>query len=268
MNRNSSLLSALVAVLFVAGCGASISEEDASKSQSQYELAVGLNDEGNLPAAFQALARAIEINPYNAKAHLFLGTLYLLIREEDPEQYDPKAEQSFRKVIEIQAGDYAFRENLAAEAHNKLGVLYIHTGRYSDAVRELKIAVGDLFNRRAYLAWGNLGWVYSKMDKPEKAIQALRRAIELQPRFCVGYYRLGEVYASRRDFEKAETVLTKALEAHERCETFQQAWKLRGEVRAKLGEREDAISDLERCVELSPDSESGQECSRLLESAN
>ena len=54
-----------------------------------------------MPGAFQSLAQALEINPHNAKAYLFLGTLYLLIREEDTERYDPKAESSFRKVIEI-----------------------------------------------------------------------------------------------------------------------------------------------------------------------
>jgi tetratricopeptide (TPR) repeat protein len=253
--------------LIVVGCGG-LSAEDAKKSTAQYELAVGLQQEGNMPGAFQALARSLEHDPNNAKAYLLLGTLYLLVRDDAPAEYDRKAEQAFREVIRIQQTEYRYRENLAADAYNKLGVLYIHQGRHGDAVRELKVAVGDIYNRKAYLAWGNLGWVYYKDAKYDKAVEALTRSVELERRFCVGYYRLGEVYQAMRAFEKSEKALTQALEADPRCEALQVAWRLRGEVRANLGAREEAIGDFERCVELNPESEAGQACSRLLEASN
>lgn len=251
-----------------AGCGAGLDAERAKQSTSQYELAVGLHSEGNNPGAFRALNKAISLNPHNSSAYLFLGTLYLLIRNDDREKYDKKAESNFRKVIKIQSSEHAPKENLAAEARNMLGVLYAHQKQYEKAVQMLEKAVSDLYNPNAYLAWGNLGWVYGKMEKYEKAIRALGRSVQIQPRFCVGYYRLGEVYARMPQLEKAETALTRAIEADERCELMQEAWQLRGEVRAKMGEREAAIYDLERCVELNPDSEAGRSCSRLLESAN
>jgi tetratricopeptide (TPR) repeat protein len=231
---------------------------------TQYELAVGLHQEGNVPGAFQSLNRAVDSDPYNAKAWLFLGTLYLFSRKNDQDEYDKKAEECFRKVLEIQSGDYASPENLSADAHNKLGVLYIHQKRYKESINELKIAVGDLYNRKAYLAWGNLGWAYFETEKYDQAIQALRRSVDLEHHFCVGYFRMGQVYSAMRDFVKAEKAATKAIEADERCEAFQDAWKLRGEVRANLGERNDAIADLERCVQLDQDSETGEACSRLL----
>lgn len=262
------LVGALVAGSLSVGCGGGLDPEQVKRSSSQYDLAVGLHAEGNTPGAFQALSKAISINPHNSNAYLFLGTLYLLIREDNPAEYDRKAERNFRQVIKIQSGEYAPKQNLAAEARNKLGVLYAHQKRYKEAARVLEKAVSDLYNRNVYLAWGNLGWVYGKMEKYDKALQALRRSIQLQPRFCVGYFRLGEIYSRMKQLEKAEEALTSAIEAHERCELIQQAWQLRGEVRAKMGEREAAISDLERCVQLNPDSEAGRSCSRLLESAN
>ncbi|MBN1655105.1 MAG: tetratricopeptide repeat protein [Deltaproteobacteria bacterium] len=248
------------------GCGAA--DENVKKSMTQYELAVGLHQEGNVPGAFQALTSAVELDPYNAKAHLFLGTLYLFSRKNNQIEYDRKAEECFRTVLKIQSGDYASPENLSADAHNKLGVLYIHQKRYQDSIKELKVAVSDLYNRKAYLAWGNLGWAYLEIEKYDQAIHALLRSIDLEHRFCVGYFRLGQVYSSMRDFEKAEKAFTKAIEADERCKSFQDAWRLRGEVRAKLGEREDAIADFERCVELDQDSETGDACSRLLSSTH
>ncbi len=235
---------------------------------TQYELAVGLHQEGNVPGAFQSLNRAVELDHNNAKAWLFLGTLYLFSRKNDQDDYDKKAEECFRKVLKIQSGDYASPENLSADARNKLGVLYIHQKRYEESINELKVAVGDLYNRKAYLAWGNLGWAYFEIGKYDQAIQALLRSVDLERHFCVGFFRLGQVYSAMRDFEKAEKALTKAIEADKRCDTFQDAWKLRGEVRANLGERDDAIADLERCVQLDQDSKTGEACSRLLSSTH
>jgi tetratricopeptide (TPR) repeat protein len=84
----------------------------------------------------------------------------------------------------------------------------------------------------------------------------------------VGYYRLAQVYVATQDLEKAEKAATRALEADDRCDIFQQAWHLRGQIRAKLGERQEAIADLERCVELGVNNEIGKGCRRLLEATN
>jgi type IV pilus assembly protein PilF len=258
----------MVIGLIHGSCSGKQLEDNAKRSMAQYELAVGLNQERNSAGAFQAAERAIELDPSNARAHLFLGLLYLFQRSDNQTQYDPKAEYHFKEVLRIQTGENAFKENLGAEAHNNLGVLYIHQKRYTEAVKELKIAVADLYNRRPYLPWGNLGLAYYEMAEYEKAIQALLRALELQPLFCVGYYRLGQVYMATRSFEKADKAFTRAVEADKRCDAFQDAWRLRGEVRAYIGERDQAIADLEKCVELDASSLTGQACLRLLETTH
>jgi tetratricopeptide (TPR) repeat protein len=68
----------------------------------------------------------------------------------------------------------------------------------------------------------------------------------------------------------AERALVSALEADPSCSDsreLQGAWRLRGEVRARLGHGRDAIADLERCVELDPYSNDGRMCQSLLEAA-
>jgi len=232
----------------------------------QYELGIGLQGEGNTPGAFQALFKALEIDPNNSKAHLLLGTMFLLTREDNPQQYDTNAEQHFRDVLRIQASDARQpEESLVPDAHNGLGVLLMHQKHYQQAVDELSKAVSDLFNRDAYMAWGNLGWAYLELENYPKAIDALVRSVRLHPLFCVGYYRLGTAYLKTKAFQQAEQVLTQAIEADERCKTFQDAWHLRGEARMNLGMRDDAHADFERCVELDANNEAGKSCGRYLE---
>lgn len=231
----------------------------------QYELAVGLREEGNVAAAYQTLFKALEIDPDNAKAHLLLGNMFLLGLDDDPANVE-RAEHHFREVLRIQGSDRKSAEHgLRPDAHNGLGVLYIHVGRYEDAIVQLNKAAEDLFNRQAYMAYGNLGWAYEELGQPDKAIDALLRSVKLHPRFCVGYYRLGKVYKEKQEHELAEQALTSALEADERCDVFQDAWHLRGETRMNLGHREDARADFERCVELQPNTDAGKACARYLE---
>lgn len=232
----------------------------------QYELAIGLQGEGNTPGAFQALAKALEINPKNAKAHLLLATMFLVGRDEDPVGYDRSAEQHFREVLAIQASaQRVSEESLTSAALNGLGVLYLNQQRHREAIETLKKAVADLFNRDAYMAWSNLGWAEYAQGDYRRAADALSRAVRLQPRFCVGFYRLGMTQHKLKAFEEAEEAFTHALEADERCKIFQDAWHARGEVRMNLGQREDARGDFERCVELAPKNDTGKSCARYLE---
>jgi type IV pilus assembly protein PilF len=124
--------------------------------------------------------------------------------------------------------------------------------------------VSDLFNRDAYMAWGNLGWAYLELHNYPKAIDALIRSVQLRRDFCVGHFRLGRAFLATHDFAQAEQSFTSAVEADPRCDGFQDAWQLRGEARMSLGNREDARSDFERCVELQPKTESGKACSHYL----
>lgn len=254
-------------VMLLLACGTNgVSPQDADRSMKQYELGIGLHGEGNTPGALAALYRALEIDPNNAKAHLLLGNLFLLQRDDNPKAYDQKAEHHFREALRIQASEDRLPEqSLTPDAHNGLGVLYVHQKRYAEAIAELNKAIEDLFNRDAYMAWGNLGWAYLEMQDWKHAIDALVRSVKLHPRFCVGYYRLGLAYLKTREFEKAEQALTQAIEADERCKTFQDAWHLRGEARMNLGLRDDARADFERCVELDANNEAGKSCGRYLE---
>lgn len=252
--------------ILLAGCASGSTSSDQERSLKQYELAVGLQAEGNQVGAFKTLYEALELDPGNVKAHQLLASLYLLYRDDDPTRHDLEAEKHFRRVIQIEEDADEPNKTLLADAYNGLGVLRIHQGAGEDAVELLTKAVEvDPFNPGAYMAYGNLGWAYQEVGNLEEAQKALSRAVKLNPGFCVGHYRLGATYMSQKSFEEAEQALTRAIEAHDSCEAFQDAWHLRGEARMNLGHREDARGDFERCVELSPKTPAGESCRRYLE---
>ncbi|HKP59186.1 MAG TPA: tetratricopeptide repeat protein [Polyangiales bacterium] len=263
----ATIVLALCSLPYAAACSVGLSSEDVEKSMKQYELAVGLQQEGNKAGAFKSLYKAVEINPYNARAHLLLGKLFLLNRDDNPAEFDRKAEFHLRQVLAIQSGEYRSEETQAAvaEAHNDLGVLLNHQGHFRKAVPEFEAAIADLFNREAHMAWGNLGWSYLELRDYPKAIDALSRAVKLRRDFCVGHFRLGKAFSALKDYEKAEQAFTNAIEADARCAGFQHAWHERGLARMSLGNREDARADFEHCVELGPKSDEGTACSRNLE---
>jgi type IV pilus assembly protein PilF len=233
------------------------------RAQKEYELAVGLMGEQNIAAAFEHLFKAIELDPKNPESHLLLGNLYLL-REDFS-----KAEAELRRAGELAEGDEQFGPPFMAEVENSLGVVLVHEKKYDEAIETLRESATNIVNRNPHLAWGNLGWAYYEKGQYKDAVEALNQAVRHQARFCLGYYRLGQTYTALRDFVNAEDALTRCLEvSDESCKTLQSAWHLRGEARAQLGQRQDAIADFERCVELSSASEAGRACQGYLEATH
>ena len=255
---------AFVLVACLAACGGGPSEDDVVRSEAQFNLGRQLAEERDVAGAFQHLLEAVRLNPGFTEAHLVLGTLYL--------QRGDFAESEHHLLEALRTGEGSGRPDLASATNNSLGVLYIHTHRYDDAIRVLRTAATDLMNREPYNAWGNLGWAYYEEHEYDQALDALGHAVQLQPRFCNGWYRMGQVHFARGEsgaadgFTQADQALSRVLETdHPACQALQDAWLLRGETRARLGRREEAVSDLERCVELSAETESGRACARFLE---
>lgn len=258
------------------GCPGGPSEDDIRRSRAAYELGVGLYNEQNLAGAFQHLREAVRLDPENVEAHAVLGTLHMLRQEFE------LAERHLTTAIETNERlGAAGLPALTPDVYNTLGVLYIHARRYEDAIAALRRSTGDLMNRTPHLAWGNLGWAYYEVRDYAQATEALQQAVRLQPQFCNGWFRLGQVDfalgrqadessgpgAGAEAYARAEAALTHALEVdRDECRALQEAWLLRGETRARLGRREEAISDFERCVELSASTEAGRACAGFLSS--
>lgn len=249
---------ALIGALALGGGCAGTSEEVLQRSQAQFRLAATMHNEGsNRAAVIQHLQNALEIDPENARAYLLLGVV--LVERGNLRAGIPEIERSVT-LFEEQGPGAAL-----AEARNVLGATLLHAGRLEEAAEVLESSAEDLLNTSPHLALGNLGLVYFQQDRLGEARQALRESVQQQERFCLGYFRLGMVLFADDEFELAEQALTRAVSADPSCEAFQDAYKLRGEVYARLELSVEAVEDMETCLELGPRTDSGRFCARFLE---
>ena len=255
-------VASLLLTCFLGACAAGgVQDEMVERSMREYQLAVGLRGEGNSPAAREHVRIALEMDPENAEAILFLG--YLDVERRDFLEAERNLREGIRLLVE--------QERLAsalAEARNLLGVVLLEQGRNDEALEVLRLSATDAMNVSPHLAWGNIGLALLRKQDYPGALEALEQATTIQPRFCVGFARMGEAMVAQSNYEGAEQALSRALEADPSCAThagLQIAWRLRGEARAHLGHREDAITDFERCVELAPSTPDGARCQAFLD---
>lgn len=252
---------AVLLALALSACAGGISRDQVERSQREYQLSVGLWGENNAPAAFEHALRAVELDPDNAEAHHFLGNLFWMVRRDFQ-----RGEHHMREALRANTVNPG-PSGLDADVKNSFGVMLIHADRNDEAITILREAASDLMNRQPAVAWANLGWAYFEAGQTDRALEALNQAVQIAPTLCLGWYRMGQVRASQEQWEPALVALNRALEVENpTCARLQVAWRLRGEVQAHLGHREEAVRDLERCVELSPDTDDGLACRRLLDS--
>jgi len=251
-----------VLALLAVGCAttSSTGTPDGERSYREFQLAASLRDEGQTAAAIEHLRKALELDPNNAEAHLLLG--FIQMERRDYENAERELSTSI-KLLQKQERE----GSILAEARNIYGLCLIELGRYEDAVETLRESASDELNAAPHLAWGNLALAQFHLGEYQEAVKSTMEAVRIQPRFCVGYYTMGRALWQLQQFREAERALVSALEADPACgdsRELQGAWRLRGEVRARLGHRQDAIDDLERCVELDPYSNDGRMCQSLL----
>jgi len=233
------------------------------RSYREFQLAASLRDEGQTASAIEHLRKALELDPENAEAHLLLG--FIQMERRTYQNAEPHLATAIKLLEKQQRGG-----STLAEARNIYGLCLIELGRYDEAVVVLRESASDELNTAPHLAWGNLGLAQFHLAEYQDTVTSTMEAVRIQPRFCVGYYTMARAFWHLQQLKDAERALVGALEADPSCSKtveLQGAWRLRGEVRARLGHRRDAVADLERCVELDPYSNDGRMCQTLLEDA-
>jgi len=255
----------VVCAVFAAGCvtASSAGTPNEERSVKEFQLAAGLRDEGQIAGAIQHLRKALELDPSNAEAELLLGFIQMERRDY------PGAEEHLRTGIKLLEKQKRGGSTLA-EARNIYGLCLIELTRYEDAIVVLRQSALDELNSAPHLAWGNLGLAQLRLGEYQETVKSTMEAIRIEPRFCVGYYTMAQALWHLQQLQDAERALVSALESDPSCgdsRQLQGAWRLRGEVRARLGHRQDAVADLERCVELDPYSNDGRMCQTLLGSS-
>ena len=256
------------------GCGGSRgSDPEAPHAQSpekqsaaEYDLGRDYFSKGNPRTALDHALKAVELNDDNAKALYLTSAIYLSFCSTDLgfETPDCKIQQAETYARAALKSEPQFRD-----ARNLLGQVLILSKKYKEAIEVLKPLAADPAYASSFLAWGNLGWAQVLDGDVDDGISSLKNAVT-QPRFCVGFYRLGVAWEKKGDPVQAEQSFSSALAVDSPdCQALQDAWEARGRVRMKLKSIESARQDFEKCRDISAKSPTGRTCVALLnEKAN
>jgi type IV pilus assembly protein PilF len=259
--RAAALLGYALAVASLGGAPAGCipthgSSNDEPRSTAEYDLGREAFQSQRLREALDHVQRALKMNEDNADAAYLGVTVMLAFCALDERSSDcrlPEAEKFARQAIASQPDH--------RDARNALGVILIQEHRYDEAIAVLKPLTEDMIYGSPEKSWGNLGWAYLQRGSTEEAIDALRRAVAVQPLFCVGQYRLGLAFEKKGDLGAAREALTRALDTDRpECKRLQDAFSARARIAGKQGQRDDARADLMKCREIGADTPVGQRC--------
>lgn len=154
--------------------------------------------EAKYTQAIAAFQEAIKLDPNHYKAHYRMGVLHE--RLDDP----IKADAAFRKAIEI-------RPTYSASFVN-LGNMYIDYGHAN--VGQAVLETGTKVNDKDAKMWNGLGRAQLALNKPQEAIDSLKKAKAIDPDLPDVLFGLGMAYAEirqRKDaVENLQAFLTKA----------------------------------------------------------
>lgn len=256
----------------VAACSGSGSKEPQNpgaqsperQSDTEYDLARDLFQKGNPRAALDHAQKAISLNEENEKALYFVAIIHLSFCSTNRGFDAPDC-----RLSEVEK--YA-RLALKANPHlrdatNLLGQVLIDEKRPKEAITVLEPLTRDAAYVHPYFAWGNLGWAQVMDGQIDDGIKSLKNAVGLEPRFCVGHYRLGVAWEKKGDPAGAEQSFTTALSVPDtECDRLQDAWEARCRVRLRLGRAAEARQDCERCQEISAETATGKLCAQKLAS--
>lgn len=132
-------------------------------------------------------------------------------------------------------------------ANAMMGVVYMELGMDEEAVGYLEKAVQIL--PYDYLSRNNLGIVYQRLNQPEKALEEFLKALWLKPDDEMIQLNLSLFYQREKDYERAEKILKAILSRREKDALLH--FRL-GLLYKEAGRYQDAISEIERSMELAP----------------
>jgi tetratricopeptide (TPR) repeat protein len=154
----------------LAGTAATKDAEEAAKTKNlSQELLDKLKDTKS-----DEEAATIEEEVWDAWMVSGSGTVDILMRRGlEAQEQDNKdlARDMFDRVIMVRP-EYA-------EGWNRRALLFFNDGKYDEAVADLESTL--VYEPRHFGAWIGLGMIFESIDRPEAALKAYRKALEIHP---------------------------------------------------------------------------------------
>lgn len=227
-----------VAVTLVACVPMEDTQPAGDKADYHYMLGVSSLNEGNPTGALKEFLEAEKYDDRDHEIQAGLAQAYWLKHAHG------LAEKHFLRAIELSDNDPKYYNNIAA--------LYLTMERYDDAIAAFRKAADNLLFDRPELAWTGIGLAnYEKQDYAA-AQRAYLKALDLNPRYYLATFRLGELYYNQERPVEALEMFTRTIEL---APGLTDAHYWQGLVYMKMKETEKANSSFREVIRLAPQSE-------------
>lgn len=169
--RRLQAVAVCLMVLWLSACSTTSTQGNRAADSTQKALQsytnLGLQylNAGDTASAKAPLLHALNMDEGYAPAY---HALALVFQQEDEPGL---AEEYFRKAVAA--------DSQSAMIHNNFGAFLFAQGRFEQACQELSKAAEDPFYERRAGAYENLGNCYLKLNRPDDAEHAYRRALAL-----------------------------------------------------------------------------------------
>jgi len=195
--------------------------------------------------AIEYFQQAIEIDPNYALAYAGLADAYQMrniFGDASPQEAFPKAKTAAKRALEL--------DETLAEAHTSLASsLFFYDRNYREAAREYQRAIELNPNYATAHQWYGVAYL-SKTERFDEAITELKRAQELDPLSLAINADFGNTYIQARQYDRAIEQLRKTVEMDQ---SFYFAHALLGIAYQMKGYSQDAIAEYQKARQLNDD---------------
>ncbi|HEV2763943.1 MAG TPA: tetratricopeptide repeat protein [Pyrinomonadaceae bacterium] len=153
--------------------------------------------------AFDALRRAVELDPNLLPARVRLGTYYILI-------YERQKKEEFLNESERLAGEVLAKDPNHVEAHVLLANVLTLRGKHSEALAKLQRAI-EIDPQRIETRV-SLAQFYLRTNDAARAEEAFKAAIGVNERSSLAHVEYGRFLAGQNRHEQAEAEFRRAVE--------------------------------------------------------
>jgi len=236
VSRSVCLILLLAALL--AACAGTSAVPMKQQARSHYLLGASALAENNPTQALQEFLLAEKADDDDPDIQAGLGRAYM-----QKHAYD-LAEKHFQEAIDLSDGN--------PEVYQNLGALYLNMERYDDAIAAFRKAADNLLFATPERAWTGIGFAEFQKHDYAAAERSYRKALEQNPRYDQGYFRLGELFYGQKRVAEAVAAFSRAVELEPRSAINHYWLGL-----AALAGRDDALArkSFAATIKLAPDSE-------------
>jgi superkiller protein 3 len=144
-------------------------ELDPNSEEAYYYMGLSLREVQRFEEAQTALRKAVELAPSKADRHFWLGVNHLKLGQE------PEVRREFEEVARLDS-----TTTLGAIARQRLGFYRLLEKDWQGAIRLLESSVA--IDPKQVQTWVWLGQAYQNAGQKGRAIEAYRKALELDPK--------------------------------------------------------------------------------------